>query len=498
MRGHNATCGAVPCGQPWCTSARTEDRPFLPIRTYVRTSSRQIRQIFKKCKMRYRIHVGYKRMSLAGKIRSASWSLFCDMMAPIFHRRSVVSFVLAIACCDAFLPTADFRAATSLPAAAVLTSSDACQNDTGTFARATYQTLFTMDEGERLRFQYDFDELVCGNASGNISTHAVILTHPIGVGIGRWYYDRLLESLEKDVNDSPTRFVFLVPDLLGSGSASAPIASDGSDVLQLPLLKVSDWANQMQDLMADYEARSESKGHPIGKWAVVANGGCSPIALEVAQSSVEGAAPFTAKVHNVVLSSPPRLSFFLESTDPEKVKKSYRTLSGVAGNLFWWYALRKDGRFIQRFSEKNLVGQAENLGDQWTKNCVAVAKLNDGRSRYLTFSFLAGSLQEGCKESLGALKNSHVQINFIRGTDRRRNRARSWFWQRRKPSAGSSGEGVRVEKKGNNNDEAERTIEQYVKENGNGGGTEFIGGRISLAHEDPDGYAAALSLHLSK
>ena len=418
------------------------------------------------------------------------------MMAPIFHRRSVVPFVLAIACCDAFLPTADFRAAISLPAA-VLTSSDAdaCQNDTGTSARATYQTLYTMNEGERLRFQYDFDELVCGNAPTTAPTHAVILTHPIGVGIGRWYYDRLLESPEKDNNDRPTRLVFLVPDLLGSGSASAPIASDGSDMLQLPLLKVSDWANQMQDLMADYEARSESKGHPIGQWTVVANGGCSPIALEVAQSSVEGTAPFTAKVHNVVLSSPPRLSFFLESTDPEKVKKSYRTLSGVAGNLFWWYALRKDGRFIQRFSEKNLVGRAENLGDEWTKNCVAVAKLNDGRSRYSTFSFLAGSLQEGCKKSLDTFKESHVQINFIRGADKRRNRARSWFWQRRKQSAGGD-EGE--EKKENNNAEAERTIEQYVKENRNGGRTEFIGGRISLAHEDPDGYAAALALHLSK
>jgi len=434
------------------------------------------------------------------------------------HVVSAISLlVLGIICscirCDAFFLTGSslrlspspvaFRAEISLLSEA-LTSSDACQNDTSTHARATHQTLFTMSEGERLRFQYDFDELVL---SGNVSTvgstaptHAVLLLHPIGVGIGRWYYDRLVESLEKDYNrpnrltSEGVRFVFLVPDLLGSGSASAPIAPDGNDaMLQLPLLKVSDWANQLQDLMADYEARSESKSHPIGQWTVVANGGCSPIALEVARSFADGTAPFTAEVHNVVLSSPPRLPFFLESADPEKVKKSYRTLSGVVGKLFWWYALRKDGSFIQRFSEKNLVGRAENLGDQWTKNCVAVAKLNDGRSRYSTFSFLAGSLQEGCKKSLDALKNSHVQFSFIRGTDRRRNRARSWFWQRRKKSAGK----VKVEKKKeNNDDEAEKTIEQYAKENGNGGETEYIGGRISLAHEDPDGYAAALALHL--
>ena len=361
-----------------------------------------------------------------------------------------------------------------------------------------------MSEGERLRFQYDFDELVIDAKESSAPptstptlTHAVMLIHPIGVGIGRWYYDRLMDSLKNDFSGPNTnvtdRTVFLSPDLLGSGSASAPIAADGTDMLELPLLTVSDWSDQMQDLMADYEVPSERKGHPIDQWTVVANGGCSPIALDVARSSVDGAAPFTSKVANVVLSSPPRLPFFMDSVDPQKVKKSYRTLSGIAGRLFWWYALRHDGKFIQSFSEKNLVGSPESLGDEWTKNCVAVAKLNDGRSRYSTFSFLAGSLQEGCRRSFEELKNSQVKIKFIRGTDKRRNRARSWFWQRRKRRKEEEG---KSEVKLENNGAAEMTIEQYVKENGNGGNTEFIGGRISLAHEDPRGYAAALRLLL--
>ena len=366
-----------------------------------------------------------------------------------------------------------------------------------------------MGEGERLRFQYDFDELViCENASFSVTpstttpapTHAVVLIHPIGVGIGRWYYERLMESLANDCSrprtDKLDRIVFLAPDLLGSGSASAPIAADGTDMMKLPLLTVSDWSDQLQDLMAAYEARSKSKGNPIAQWMVVANGGCSPIALDLARNSVDGTAPFGSKINNVVLSSPPRLPFFLGSIDQEKVEKSYKTLSGFAGRLFWWYALRKNGRFIQRFSEKNLVGRAESLGDEWTKNCVATAKLNNGRSRYSTFSFLAGSLQEGCKKSLDALKNSHVMISLIRGTDKRRNRARSWFWQRRERRKEANKSEGKEESQEDNEGVEETTIEKYIKENGNGGETEYIGGRISLAHEDALGYAAALRLLL--
>ena len=83
------------------------------------------------------------------------------------------------------------------------------------------------------------------------------------------------------------------------------------------------------------------------------------------------------------------------------------------------------------------------------------------------------------------LKSSDVKISFIRGTDKRRNRARSWFWQRRRRRREQESKSE-VEKG------SEVSIEQHVKENGNGGDVEYVGGRISLAHEDAKGYAAAL------
>ena len=105
--------------------------------------------------------------------------------------------------------------------------------------------------------------------------------------------------------------------------------------------------------------------------------------------------------------------------------------------------------------------------------------------------------------ALDALKGSDVKVDFIRGTDKRRNRAQSWFWQQRKKGrrdaesrGGSDSVSTDTKEKGDtslNEKEAEPdTIQKYVQMNGNRGETAYIGGRISLAHEDANGYADAL------
>ena len=363
---------------------------------------------------------------------------------------------------------------------------------------------------EDLSFTYDFDELVVGNDSTSAPTTAVMLIHPIGVGIGRWYYDRLMLALDEKYGGGDRRYVFISPDLLGSGSACSPIIESGEEIKKLPLLTIRDWSEQLEELMADYEAKSTSEGHVVENWCVVANGGCSPIALKVAEHAAELTVPFEGKVTNVVLSSPPRLPFFLEGTDPAEVQKSYRTLCGPAGKLFWWYSLRKGGRFVQKFSERNLVGNPESLGEAWTPNCVATGKLDGGRSRYSTFAFLAGTLQEGCQASLDVLRGKDVKIDFIRGKDKRKNKARSWFWKRSKNGKGEDelkkdngdsvdtvGQLVAATEALSPTGEEEETIQDYVKRNGNSGKTKWVGGRISLAHEDGEGYATALMEHIS-
>jgi len=351
------------------------------------------------------------------------------------------------------------------------------------------------------RFTYDTNELVIGDRS-NSATTAIILIMPIGVGIGKWYYNRLLASLQEQYGDIEHRLVFLAPDLLGSATASGPVNIHGEAVRKIPLLNITDWTDQVTHLMADYEAKSKTEGHTIGSWSVVANGGCAPIALKVAATSSQNIAPFKAAITNVIISSPPRLPFFLNSTpNPTKVRKSYRTLSGITGKLFWWYSLRKGGRFIQKFSERNLVGDAANLGEEWTPNCLEAARLHGGKSRYSTFAFLAGTLQDGCLDSLNALKGSNVTIDFIRGDDKRRNRAKSWFWTQKKKGGGSDSRSkgdIDEENNSISTEAEEETIQQYVSNNGNRGNELFVGGRISLAWEDSNGYAKRLMEILCK
>jgi hypothetical protein len=347
---------------------------------------------------------------------------------------------------------------------------------------------------QQLVFRYDYDQLelrVSKNAKSTspvLNTTGVVLIHPIGVGIGKWFYNRLIQHLHARYGQKSSHsYIVVVPDLVGSGSACNP-TRNGNEMSKLPLFNISDWSDQIVHLMAEVQTTKPE----IQSWCLVANGGCSPIALQVAKRSVENST--AVNVSQVIISSAPRLPFFLRSSEPAKVAKSYRTLCGILGKLFWWYACRRNGKFIQKFSEKNLVADPDNLGDSWTPNCVQTARLYEGKSRYSTFSFLAGALQDGCQASLEALKDTHVRIDIIMGRDIRRNKAKSWFWQKPKRNNNES----TTNKESNKSErevqveEPRKTFRDFVEENGNGGRERVVGGRVSLAHEDAPGYADAL------
>ena len=383
-----------------------------------------------------------------------------------------------------------------------------------------------------LEFSYDYDviDLPSGN-NAPVGTTGILLIHPIGVGIARWYYQRLVSSLIAKQPQFGKRFVVVVPDLLGSGSAcnatiSATEHPEPRVATKFPLFNISDWTDQVDSLISSIEADKAESESKIDKWCVVANGGCSPIALQLAERKkvvLTNEASSAVPVTNLILSSVPRLPFFLKNettNDPAKVAKSYQTLSGIPGNLFWWYSCRNDGAFIQTFSEKNLIADPKNLGPNWRSNCYRTAVSFEGRGRYATFSFLAGTLQDGCLPSLVAVKNTSLAIDIIKGVDVRRNRARSWFWQKPEPpntseepresqpsdSTAVTGEGVGsdVAADARNSEDAPgssksyETFRDYAEKNGNGGRELVIGGRISLAHEDPEGYADAILQFLSE
>jgi hypothetical protein len=464
-------------------------------------------------------------------------------------------------------------------------------------------------------YEYDTIELMIGgdntdsdsatSSTRNTRTTGIVLIHPIGVGIGRWFYQRLISSLIKKYTTTTTthqtdnestikneRLVIVVPDLLGSGSAcnatttttttTATATATTTTLLddiyhhqdqvvhKFPLFNISDWTEQIQDLMLSIEEKEyddKTSMHTttsIDQWCVITNGGCSPIALQIAADKNKKNSNSNSNsirshlggvlvpVSNIILSSVPRLPFFIKNSttinDPTKVAKSYKTLCGIPGKLFWWYACRNEGSFIRAFSEKNLVADPSNLGPTWQSNCYQTAISYNGLGKYSTFSFLAGTLQDGCQDSLDALKNNNnnnnntsaaaaTRIDIIKGADIRRNQAKSWFWQQKKKQKqkqknntsrqpddddNDDDEGVasavdtsevatnnstssfselassslqqpeKTTTTNSNNNKSHETIRDYVEKNGNGGNEIMIGGRISLAHEDSDGYADAI------
>ena len=305
------------------------------------------------------------------------------------------------------------------------------------------------------QFNYNYSKLVLDSNEtsqgqkealvSSANTTITLLIPPIGVGIGRWYYDRLLNELRTRRSDlsqkNSHRYIFLAPDLLACGSTSYPqllhnsrSTFESEKIKKLPLFVVDDWADQMIDLMKNIEKNVTTGTMHDSKetinWCVVSNGGCVPIALEIGKRYMESSRRkkvdmIDGNISQLILSATPRVESLLGPQDMKKVEKSFKILSGISGKLFWWYSLRNDGAFIQTFSEKNLASKPENLGSNWKSNCVKTAKSFCGKSRYSTFAFLSGSLNGGNEGRFEALKG-RMKIDVITGGDKRKNPARRY------------------------------------------------------------------------
>ncbi len=385
-----------------------------------------------------------------------------------------------------------------------------------------WRKLVKYKKDDMLSFHYDYNELLVAGSSSGITddssskpkkTRIILLIQPIGVGIGRWYYDRLLHQFESGGNEllqergnSEYDYVFLSPDLLGCGSACHPYltsANTNSSLSALPLFSVNDWSEQLISLMSTYE-RANNQNEV--EWCIISNGGCVPIALEIAtryiRSESSNASPkiIKGRLTNLILSATPRAMSLMRPQNFDKIRKSYKTLSGVVGDIFWWYSLRRNGVFIQKFSEKNLAAKAENLGEEWTPKCVETAKAFQGRSRFSTFAFLAGSLNGGNEERVSVLKENSesrvgidMEIDIITGGDKRVNPAKSWFWQNRK-------ETKKAENLTRQKDQAfEKTsLLTLFLESGIKCKEIIVSGRRCPAHEDARGFARAIATILRK
>ncbi|MGV2828061.1 alpha/beta fold hydrolase [Myxosarcina sp. GI1(2024)] len=206
------------------------------------------------------------------------------------------------------------------------------------------------------------------------TTPALLLIHPIGVGLSGIFWERFIEAwLAKNPNS-----VIYNPDLLGCGISEMP------SVAYYPL----DWAEQLKYFLATVVKQ------PV---MLIVQGASLPIAIKLVQNP-----PQPNWIEALVLSGPPAWRTITQAGNPLRQKLLWNLLfdSPIGlGNLFYRYASRR--KFIESFSERQLFADAQKVDRHWLDELTQEAK--NARSRYAVFSFLAGFWREDYTTAISAI-----------------------------------------------------------------------------------------------
>ena len=193
---------------------------------------------------------------------------------------------------------------------------------------------------------------------------ALLLIHPIGVGLSRTFWQRFIETW---LAQNPNSKIYN-PDLLGCGEGDLPT------VAYYP----ADWAAQLK-----YFMQTEVK-QPV---TLVVQGASFPIAIKLTQILESPA------IASLVLSAPPAWRTITDPAKPKQQKLLWNLLFDSPlglGKLFYLYARRR--QFIESFSIRQLFADAQEVDRHWLDELTAGAA--DLKSRYAVFSFLAGFWRE--------------------------------------------------------------------------------------------------------
>ena len=235
----------------------------------------------------------------------------------------------------------------------------------------------------------------------------VVMVPPVGVGIDRKFYTKLLDEWER--LGLPVELHAL--DLLGCGS---------SRPLPRRFYTPEVWAEQVLEYV------QTSVGRPV---VLMVQGGMAPVALETWRMG--GGRPTIA---GVIFMSPPPFQFFAMRTAaiaadydeeqlaliPPRTRRWQRLFWLLAQSSVGGFAFRylrgKRGERIREFSEANLFARAAAVDEKWVEQCVAAARPT--RTRHATFSYLCGTIPDGgCwrDDRSEQLESLDVPCQVIRG-----------------------------------------------------------------------------------
>jgi pimeloyl-ACP methyl ester carboxylesterase len=202
---------------------------------------------------------------------------------------------------------------------------------------------------------------------------ALLLVHPIGVGLSGQFWQPFIESWARHSAGHGSCIYNL--DLLGCGKSDMPSRA----------YRPEDWAEQLAYFI------EQVAQEPV---VLVVQGALLPVAIRLM------ALPAAAQVKGLILSGPPAWRLMTSPTAAWKQAVSWRLFDSPLGNLFYRYARRE--KFLRSFSQRQLFDREQDVTAGWLA-MLAVGSRNMA-SRYAVFSFLAGFWRQDYAEAI-----AHIQ-----------------------------------------------------------------------------------------
>jgi pimeloyl-ACP methyl ester carboxylesterase len=206
----------------------------------------------------------------------------------------------------------------------------------------------------------------------------LVLLHPIGVGLSRYFWHRFCRQWRKSDRDNP----IYNPDLLGCGESDMPRAAYTPD----------DWAEQLQYFLQTIVKK------PV---ILLVQGAELAVALALVQRQTQ-----PNYIQGVVLAGPPAWAVMTEATPIWQQKLTWNVLDSPLGSAFYRYARRR--QFLQSFSQRQLFADESAVDAQWLGTLESGA-VNPG-SRYAVFSFLAGFWRQDYEKAIATISQPTLVV----------------------------------------------------------------------------------------
>jgi pimeloyl-ACP methyl ester carboxylesterase len=206
----------------------------------------------------------------------------------------------------------------------------------------------------------------------------LVLLHPIGVGLSRYFWHRFCREWRKNGYKNP----IYNPDLLGCGESEMP------KVAYTP----SDWAEQLQ-----YFLQTVVKKPVI----LVSQGVELVVTLALLKRQTE-----PNYIKGIVLAGPPAWQLMTKKTPIWQQKLFWNLFDSPVGSAFYRYARRR--QFLHSFSQRQLFANDSEVDAQWLDTLERGAV--DPASRYAVFSFLAGFWRQNYEDAIASISQPTLVV----------------------------------------------------------------------------------------